>query len=174
MPSIKQLLLPTTLLLATATASTCPKNWLENTPTNGSSKCCYGNMVIDDTTAYCCVYDLTPKATSDSTTTDDYDSWSTAGDCFAKIPFTASDYSQQVSSASEVLATSTIMTNEATTTASSTSTSGSSSTSSSSTSKTSSSANSASTASATNAAMPMATGQEMMLGAAVVVGMFVL
>ncbi|KAJ6111662.1 hypothetical protein N7523_007723 [Penicillium sp. IBT 18751x] len=173
MPSIKQLLLSTTLLLATATASTCPKNWLENT-TNGTSKCCYGNMVIEDTTAYCCVYDLTPKATSESTTTDDYDSWSTAGECFTKVPFTASDYSQQVSSASEALATSTstIMTNEATTTASSSSSS--SSTSSSSTSKTSSNANSASTASATNAAMPMATGQEMVLGAAVVVGMFVL
>lgn len=124
------------------------------------------------------MYDLTPpKETSASTTTsDDYDSWSTAGDCFAKIPFTASDYSEQVSSASSaVLATRTIMVTEATSTTAS----------SSSTSKTSSSANPASTASttiasttvastATNAAMPMATAHEVVLGAALVVGMFVL
>ncbi|KAJ5118589.1 hypothetical protein N7448_010297 [Penicillium atrosanguineum] len=180
MPSFKHLLLPITLLLASTTASTCPKNWLENTPPDGNSKCCYGNMVIDDTDAFCCVNDMTPsEETSDSTTTtDDYDSWSTAGDCFTKIPFTASDYSEQVSSASsKVLATRTIMVNEATsTTASSSSASSTSSNaSSSSAASTSSDASSRPTASTTtNAAMPIATAQEMVVGAAVIVGIFVL
>jgi len=165
MPSISSLLLPLTLFLATTTAATCPNNWLENT-FGGDSKCCYGNMLVEDTDAYCCVYDMTfPKETSVSTTSSFDDSWSTAGDCFAKIPFTASDYSAQVSSASSKIlaATTTIATNEATsTTASSTSSS-------------TSGMGLSSTASTSNAAMPIATAQEMVLGgAAVVVGLFML
>lgn len=184
MPSFKNLLLPITLsLAATTTAATCPQNWLEDTALDGDSKCCYGNMVIDDRDAYCCVYDMTPALETSSVTTvtttgmDDYDSWSTAGDCFAKIPFTASDYSDQVSSASSKIAaaTTTIATNEATSTtarSTSTSTSG---TSSGTSSGMGSNTSPGSTSTTANAAMPIATAQEMVLGgAAVVIGLFVL
>ncbi|KAJ5811531.1 hypothetical protein N7474_007832 [Penicillium riverlandense] len=75
------------------------------------------------------------------------------GGCFTKIPWTASDYSEQVSSASSKLAdsTTTPATNAATPTSS------------------------GSAAPTTNAAMPIATAQEIVLGgAAVIAGLFVL
>ncbi|KAJ6110951.1 hypothetical protein N7486_003186 [Penicillium sp. IBT 16267x] len=177
MPSFRRLLPIALSLAATALAATCPKNWLQDTSIDGDSKCCYGNMLIEDRDTYCCVYDMTPDvesssiSTASTTSVDNYDSWSTAGDCFAKIPFTASDYSDQVSSASSkiVAGTTTIATNEATSTsASSTPTLGASS-------GTSSNTSSGLAASTANAAMPIATAQEIVLGgAAVVVGLFVL
>ncbi|KAJ5201503.1 uncharacterized protein N7498_006166 [Penicillium cinerascens] len=188
MPSFRNLLLPITFSLAAiTTAATCPQNWLEQTVSQDDSKCCYGNMVMDDNDTYCCVYNLNPALQPSSvsiattTNTNFEDSWSTADYCFTKIPFTASNYSDLVSSASskvEAGATA-IATNEAifttagsTSTSTSTSTSGTSSgTSSSMSSKTSP----GSAATTSNAAMPIATAQEMVLGgAAIVVGLFVL
>ena len=79
---------------------------------------------------------------------------SSATSCFAQIPFTATNYSQQVSSASSQLAagaTTTPATNDATPTSS------------------------GSAAATTNAAMPIATAQEIVLGgAALIAGIFVL
>lgn len=76
------------------------------------------------------------------------------GSCFTMIPWTASDYSAQVSSASSKLAagaTTTPATTDATPTSS------------------------GSAAATSNAAMPIATAQEIMLGgAAVIAGLFVL
>lgn len=124
-------------------------------------------MLIEGRDAYCCVYDMTPSvetssvSTASTTSVDNSDNWSTAGDCLAKIPFTASDYSAQVSSASLKIAaaTTTIATNEAISTSS----------------VTSSNTSSGSAASTTNAAMPIATAQEIVLGgAAVVACLFVL
>lgn len=187
MPSFRHLLLPITFALAaTTTAATCPQNWLEDTALDGDSKCCYGNMVIEGRDAYCCVYDMTPDLETSSvstTTTTGTVGWSTAGDCFAKIPFTASDYSDQVSSASSKITavTTTIATNEATSTttkssSSSTTTSGATPGASSGTSSSTSTNTSPGTkAATTNAAMSVATAQGIVLGgAAVVVGLFVL
>ncbi|KAJ5370782.1 uncharacterized protein N7496_006874 [Penicillium cataractarum] len=179
MPSFKTFLLPIVLLVATSSAATCSGDWLSNT-FNGDTKCCYGNMLVEDRDAFCCVYDLTPpvetsSASTATTTSDDYDSWSTAGECFTKIPFSASNYSDLVSSASSKIAATraTVATNEAKST--STSASSASSGTSSAASSTSSQTSSGSAASTSNAAMPIATAQEMMLGgAAVVVGLFVL
>lgn len=180
MPSFRTLLLPITLsLMGIATAATCPENWLENT-FSGDSKCCYGNMLVDNRDAFCCVYDMTPptktsSSSSASTTTDDYGSWSTAGECFTKVPFSASNYSDLVSSASSKIAASrtTVATNEANTT--STGSSSASTGTSVGASGTSSQTSSGSASATSNAAMPIVTAQEMVLGgAAVVVGLFVL
>ncbi|KAJ5433051.1 uncharacterized protein N7458_012207 [Penicillium daleae] len=180
MPSFKTILLPLALLVATATADTCPGDWLSNT-FNGDTKCCYGNMLVEDRDAFCCVYDLTPPpvetiSTSTATSsTDDYAGWSTAGECFTKVPFSASNYSDLVSSASLKIAATraTVASNQASST--STSSSSTSSGTASATNGTSSKSSSASAASTSNAAMPIATAQEMVLGgAAVVVGLFVL
>lgn len=141
-------------------------------------------MMVNDKDAFCCVYDLTPpvetsSASTATSSTDDYAGWSTAGECFTKVPFSASNYSDLVSSASSKIAATraTIASNQATSTSASTSansrsvSSGTSSAASGTGSKTSS----GSAASTGNAAMPIATPQEMMLGgAAVVVGLFVL
>jgi hypothetical protein len=110
MPSLKALLLPIILSLAatpsfaaTTTTSDCPQSWYKNSFKH-QTNCCYGHMMIETTDAYCCVYDLTPRtenpSTSTKTTTSFEDEWAGADYCFKKIPFTASDYSSQVSLAS--------------------------------------------------------------------------
>lgn len=180
MPSVRTLLLPMALALAaTATDVTCPTDWLANT--FKGTKCCYGNMVIINTDAFCCVYDMTPatvtsSAPSASTTTDiEFNSWATTDECVTRVPFTASNYSDLVSSASSKIAASraTVATNEASST--STHSSSASSSSSAGTSGASSHASSGTAAATSNAAMPIATAQDMVLGgAAVVVGLFVL
>jgi hypothetical protein len=147
-------------LAATASDITCPKDWLSNTFKD--TKCCYGNMLVINTDAFCCVYDMTPpavtsSASSASMTTIEFNSWATTDECVTKVPFSASNYSDLVSSASSKIAASrtTVATNEA--------------------SSTSSKASSGTAAATSNAAMPIATAQEMVLGgAAVVVGLFVL
>ncbi|KAJ5601867.1 hypothetical protein N7510_011401 [Penicillium lagena] len=161
MPSFRRLLPIALSLAAATTAATCPQNWLQDTAVNGGSKCCYGNMIIDGRNAYCCVYDMTPKVitTIVSTSSTFEPSFITTPDCFAKVPFTASDYSDQVSSASSKVAAAatTIATNEAISTSASSTTS------------------SGSAATTTNAAMPIATAHEMVLGgAAVAIGLFML
>ncbi|KAJ5489008.1 hypothetical protein N7539_003898 [Penicillium diatomitis] len=170
-----------TAAAAVADQATCPNDWLPQTR-RGEVKCCYGNMVIEDKDTFCCVYDMNPVTTSSAsaatatTTTDDYGSWSTADECFTKIPFTASNYSDLVSSASsKIVATrTTAVTTEASATntaISSAATDGSSSATSSGGSQSSSAA--ASTTS--NAGLPRATAQDMVLGgAAVVAGLLVL
>ncbi|KAJ5881218.1 uncharacterized protein N7473_012271 [Penicillium subrubescens] len=182
MPSFKTLLLPLALsLAATTTAATCSGDWLSNT-FGGDQKCCYGNMMVIDKDAFCCVYDLTPPVETSSTSTaisstDDYAGWSTAGECFTKVPFSASNYSDLVSSASSKIAAAraTVASNTATSTSASASSSSASSGTSSTASGTGSKTSSGSAASTSNAAMPIATAHEMMLGgAAVVVGIFVL
>ncbi|KAJ6089764.1 hypothetical protein N7467_004980 [Penicillium canescens] len=142
MPSLKALLLPTILSLAatpsfaaTTTMSDCPQSWYKNSFKH-QTNCCYGHMMIETTDAYCC------------------DEWAGADYCFKKIPFTASDYSSQVSLASaQAVATNTgPSTNEATSTSTS---SGSSSTTA-----------SASVTPTTNAAMSLATAKGVVLGGA--------
>lgn len=140
MPSFKSLLLIALSLAATTTA-TCPQGW------EGTDQCCFGIESTSDNGKYCCVggtiAPLFGTTSSSSTST-----------CFASIPWTASDYSQQVSSASsqyEAGATTTPATNVATSTSS------------------------GSAAATANAAMPIATAQEIVLGgAAVIAGLFVL
>lgn len=175
MASLKTLLPIVLSLAATTTAISCPQNWLPDT-FGGDSKCCYGNMLVEDTDAYCCVYDMTPHTretlpTSSSSVPSTTIDWSSAGSCFAKIPFSASDYSSQVSAASARITATTTgpSTNKATPTSTS---SGSSSTTSS---GSSSSASSGSGTPTTNAAMPVATAEGMVLrGAAVAVALFAL
>lgn len=146
MLSFKRLLLMSLSLVATTTAITCPNSWSKE-----DGQCCYGSMQDDSpNNKYCCVND-TPinfnfnmNASPTSTASES---------CFTKIPWTASDYSEQVSSASSKLAGATTnpATNEATPTSS------------------------GSAAATTNGAMPIATAQEIMLGgAAVLAGLFVL
>lgn len=179
MPSLK-ILLPLALsLAATTTAATCSGDWLSNT-FDGDQKCCYGNMMVIDKDAFCCVYDLTPpvetsSASTATPSTDDYAGWSTAGECFTKVPFSASNYSELVSSASSKIAATraTVASNQATSTSAVSSST--SSDTSSATGGTGSKTSSGSASPTSNAAMPIATAQEMMLGgAAVVVGLFVL
>ena len=159
MPSLQILLLATIFsLTATTTASGCPKN--RGRDSFGSdSKCCYGTMMVDGSDAYCCVPDSTTNGGdslplfSSGAPSMAMNNWSTANSCFAKIPFTASDYSSQVSSASAKAAATTTgpSTNEATSTSP------------------------ASGTSTTNAAMPVATAEGIVLsGAAVAAALFVL
>lgn len=112
---LKNLFLPTLLSLATTTTAQeddCPKHWYSNT-FDGITRCCYGHMQVEMTTEanhiFCCMYDLTPPevttTTFDGTPTTTATDWTfhseiTSDTCLAKIPFTASDYSSQVSSAS--------------------------------------------------------------------------
>lgn len=172
-------IIPTLLSLAlAASATTCPKNWLANTDLTGDTKCCYGTMLIDGKDAFCCVYDDLSEAnpstatddTATDTATDDYASWSTADECHVKVPFTATDYSAQVSSASKALESGatttakTVASNEATATsgASTASPAG-------------VSVSGTSTAATSNAAGPVATAHEAVLGgAAVLAGLLVL
>jgi hypothetical protein len=164
MPSLKALLLPTILCLvpipsfaATTTTSDCPQSWYKNSFKH-QTNCCYGHMMIEATDAYCCVYDLTPRTESSSTSTKTAtsfeDEWAGADYCFKKIPFTASDYSSQVSLASaQAVATNTgPSSNEATSTSTS---SGSSSTTA-----------TASVTPTTNAAVSLATAKGVVLGGA--------
>ncbi|KAJ5148361.1 uncharacterized protein N7443_000068 [Penicillium atrosanguineum] len=151
MPSFKSLLLIALSLVATTTADSCPQDWNSSKATDG--QCCYGTPLSDGPTKFCCVgskglfkarNDLPRSVTSSSS----------SSLCFAQIPFTASDYSQQVSSASSQYvagATTTPATNEVTPTSS------------------------GSAAATTNAAMPIATAQDVVLcGAAFIAGLFVL
>ncbi|KAI9036280.1 uncharacterized protein KD926_002098 [Aspergillus affinis] len=157
MPSLK-ILLPVILSLATATmagnSDDCPHNWFSNRYED--RRCCYGHMMIEDTTAYCCVYEVlgyedpaTMTSTSETTSasTDSYYNWSGADYCFTKIPFKASDYSARVSSASDAI--------EASKSALATA-----------------SASAEGSESSTNAAMPVATAQGMVLGGAALAAAF--
>ena len=111
-------------------------------------------MMVEDTTPFCCIHDPTVTPTN----------WDMAGDCFSKVPFTASDYSDQVSAASTeaaALVTDTVSATTTDTTAEPSATEAAS---------TSSSSN-ASLGSETptlNAAMPVATAEGMVLGGAAV------
>ncbi|OQD69838.1 hypothetical protein PENPOL_c002G10781 [Penicillium polonicum] len=108
MTFLKPLLLATMLSIASNAAETdCPLGWLPNT--FHGTKCCSGDMVIDEQGAYCCVNDmraykelLTNTALRYATpTTTEETNWSTVDDsCVAEVRFTATDYSAQVSSAS--------------------------------------------------------------------------
>lgn len=115
MASFKALLLTVFLSIAALAAYSedikCPTGWLPDT--YKVTRCCSGDMTLNETGAYCCVGDMrhykealtnTALLYETATTTDDRD-WSTlTGDtCVAKIPFTlaASDYSAQVSSAAK-------------------------------------------------------------------------
>lgn len=150
-------------LAAIGNAASCPKNWLENS--FKVTRCCYGGMIVDDTTAYCCVYKWDEEqaikdsySASDVSTTEINISASRDDPCFTSIPFTATDYSAQVSAASSKIMASTTApsTNRATATSTSTST------------------GSASPTSTPNAGMPQATANGMMLGgAAAAVALFV-
>ncbi|KAJ5520789.1 hypothetical protein N7463_001242 [Penicillium fimorum] len=191
MTIFKTLLLATALsIVSTAAEIECPAGWLPNT--YKGTKCCSGNMIIDEEGAYCCVYDMrvykealtnTAKLYATETTTEDTD-WSTfKNTCFAEVRFTATDYSAQVSSAaSRAEATPTdSSTGEITPTSEGTSTSRATSTSQvTSTTTTGSSASSGAesqTASPTptsNPAMPHATGQGMLGGAALAAALFML
>ncbi|KAJ5297594.1 hypothetical protein PENANT_c005G06743 [Penicillium antarcticum] len=184
MLSLKSLLLPAILSLAatpsfaaTTTTSDCPQNWYSNT--YKGTRCCYGYMRIVDADAFCCVVDSTPKTETTSTATKTATSleeeWAGADYCFKLVPFTASDYSDQVSSASAAaVATNTRpSTNEATSTSTSTSTDTGSGLSA--TSGSSSSTASTSVTPTTNAAMPVATAKGVVLGGAgVAAALFVL
>ena len=145
-------------LAATAAADNCPQYWGENSFKH-NTKCCYGNMLVEDRGAFCCVYDVEASfaeatATASNAISTTTDNWSAADDCFTKIPFTASDYSSQVSLASVNV--------RATTTGSSTSEA----TSTGTNSDSSSGLNSASATSTPNVAMPVATAKGMVLGGA--------
>lgn len=166
---LKSLLLATILSIATAEETTCPAGWLPNT--FHGTKCCSGNMVIDEDGAYCCVYDmrlykeaLTNTAllyeTATTTSTGDSD-WSTLSDsCVAKVRFTASDYSAQVSSAASKAEATPTTTSMSTTTADSSASSG---------------ASAETSTPTSNAAMPLATAQDVVLGgAAIAAGLFML
>lgn len=176
MPSLKALLLsailaPLSLSLAatpTETEDECPQGWYPNT-SRGDTKCCFGHMMIDERGASCCVhYGHEPQVTD----------WSMAGVCFEKIPFTASDYSDMVSSASTEAATATATvpgTAAATTTGPSTTETASTTDSDSDSSSGSGSGSESETASpTTNAARAVATAEGMVLGGAAVVALLAL
>ncbi|KXG52212.1 uncharacterized protein PGRI_084960 [Penicillium griseofulvum] len=177
MTFLKTLLLATALsIVSTAAETECPAGWLPNT--FHGTKCCSGNMVIDEEGAYCCVYDMRPykealtdtaKLYATATTTSETD-WSTLeNSCIAEVRFTATDYSAQVSSAaSKAEATPTaIVASEVTTTSQVTRTTASS---------TSSGAGSQSSTPTptSNPAMPIATGQGMLGGAALAAALLML
>ncbi|KAJ5087312.1 hypothetical protein N7456_010928 [Penicillium angulare] len=173
MPSLKNLLpVAVALSLTTATAATtttCPTNWLSDT--FNITRCCYGNMLLEDTTPYCCVYDTNPEVTEANAVT----TTATDDGCFTKIPFTATDYSDLVSSASsKLLAETTAASNEATATSSSSSTASASGSSGSGSGSGSASVSGA-TSTSSGGAAPIATACEVIIGgAAVVAGLFVL
>lgn len=132
-------------------------------------------MRIIDASAFCCVIDATPKTDTASTATTSAASfeeqWAGADYCFKLIPFSASDYSNQVSSASVVAGATNIRppANEATSTSTCTS-SGLSAASGSSFSNV-----STSVTPTTNAAMSVATAKGAVLGGAgVAAALFVL
>lgn len=177
--TMAKFLIPTLLSFALASsATTCPKDWLANTDLTGDTKCCYGTMLIDGKNAFCCIYDDPPEAdpstaTDDSATntaTDDYASWSTVDECAVRVPFTATDYSARVSSASKALQSGatttarTVASNEATATSGALTSS-----------SASVSVSGTSAAATSNAAGPVATAHEAVLGGAVVLaGLLVL
>ncbi|CAG8305715.1 unnamed protein product [Penicillium nalgiovense] len=176
MLSLKTLLLATMLsVVSTAAETNCPFGWLPNT--FHETKCCAGGMVIDEEGAYCCVEDMrdfkelltnTAMRYATATTTGETN-WSTVeNSCVAKVRFTASDYSAQVSSAaSKAEAT---PTNDSTSEVTSTST-----TASGASSGAGSLTSTPSPTPTSNAATPPATGGEVMFGGiAVAAALFML
>ncbi|KAJ5126441.1 hypothetical protein N7448_005739 [Penicillium atrosanguineum] len=149
MPYFKSLLLIALSLAATTMAASCPQSWSE-----WDGQCCYGSLAALGPTKYCCVQGTNSNLKVRNVLPRRMTSGGNSDGCFTQIPFTASDYSEQVSSASSQLAagaTTTPATNEATPTSS------------------------GSAAATTNAAMPIAIAQEIVLGgAAVIAGLFVL
>ncbi|KAJ5749624.1 hypothetical protein N7533_006652 [Penicillium manginii] len=183
MAPFKALLLTASLSVAAHAARSedteCPTGWLPNT--FKVTRCCSGNMVIDNTTAYCCVYDmrgykealtntaLLYETATTTTTGDHYSEWATLEDsCIASVPYTlpASEYSAQVSSAAKKA--------EATPTSTSATTTNSAATSETTSEATSGSGSQVST-STSNAAMPLPTAGDIALGgAALAAALFVL
>lgn len=168
MTLIKTLLLGAVLSITAAAARTddCPNGWLPNT--FHGTKCCSGDMVIDDDGAYCCVYDMRPykEALTNTallyatpTTTKTSLDWTTDRDvnsCYATVRFTASDYSARVSSAASKA--------EATPTDTTTTTTGT---------KASAGTSSHTSTPTSNAAMPLATA-DVLGGAALAAALFML
>ncbi|KAF7521885.1 hypothetical protein PCG10_007829 [Penicillium crustosum] len=178
MTLLKPLLLATMLSIASNAAKTdCPLGWLPNT--FHETKCCSGNMVIDEQGAYCCVNDMraykelltnTALLYATSTTTEETN-WSTVDNsCFAEVRFTATDYSAQVSSASSKAEAT--PTNDSTSKATSTSTTTSGATAGTG-SQTSTSSPTSSPTPTSNAAMPLATA-DVLGGAAFAAALFML
>ncbi|KAJ5989529.1 hypothetical protein N7481_004739 [Penicillium waksmanii] len=179
MASFKALLLTAFVSAAAYAANTtdydCPVGWLPNTWKE--TRCCSGDMVVNDTDAYCCVSDmrfykealtntaLLYETATTTTTGDDYSRWATLKEtCVAKVPYTlaASDYSSQVSSASKKAEATPTNTTATTTNSAATSEA------------TSGSGSQASTPTS-NAAMPLATAGDVALGgAALAAALFVL
>lgn len=170
MPSLKTLLLPTFLSLPATTTATCPEGW--GSYGSDGSICCPGSMISDgDGVQYCCVADkpnisisiapIFPTGISLMAK----DKRSVENSCAAEIPFTASDYSSLVSSASAKAAAATMTgpsSNEAATTTGPSSNGA-------------SSSSSGSASSTTNAAMPVAMAEGIVLsGAAVAAALFML
>jgi hypothetical protein len=174
MTFVKTLLLAAALSMVSIAADTedtkCPTGWLPNT--YKGTKCCSGNMVIDEEGAYCCVYDTRPETEALTSTKTGETNWSTVDNsCIAKVRFTATDYSAQVSSASSKAEATPTDTSAgqvtATTTTASSATTG--------TGSQTSTASPTATASPTsNPAMPLATGQGVLGGAALAAALFIL
>jgi cobalamin biosynthesis Mg chelatase CobN len=172
MHSFKPLLASAVLSLVANTwaEETCPEHWGLN-HFNGA-RCCYGDMQIIDTDAYCCIWDVdgayaTASFFETATSTTYTPSTIT---CLTKIPFTATDYSSQVSLASMSVAAS--QTASSASNATSTSTNSGSGTSNlasvTSASATSASATSGSATSTPNAAVSVVPARGMVMGGAAV------
>lgn len=74
-----------------ASGNNCPSDWT-NFGLNESSRCCYGTMIVDSNDErYCCVRTAKTSASAFS---------ATPSGCVTVVPFTASDYSNVVSTAS--------------------------------------------------------------------------
>ena len=158
--------------------SKCPSDWQDIT--NGDDeKCCYGSLLTIGPVPYCCVRDTSADFSTgfrarDEVESDCFPSCSDttnspasvalpdtpteSSSCATKVPFSASDYSKLVSSASASIASSGQATNTASQ-GSATSTGDSSATSP-------SSGSESSTGTSTNAAMPIMTAESMMFGGA--------
>ncbi|CAI7677508.1 unnamed protein product [Penicillium manginii] len=174
MAPFKALLLTASLSVAAHAARSedteCPTGWLPNT--FKVTRCCSGNMVIDNTTAYCCVYDmrgykealtntaLLYETATTTTTGDHYSEWATLEDsCIASVPYTLPATAKKA---------------EATPTSTSATTTNSAATSETTSEATSSSGSQVST-STSNAAMPLPTAGDIALGgAALAAALFVL
>ncbi|KAJ5561478.1 hypothetical protein N7461_000239 [Penicillium sp. DV-2018c] len=174
MTFIKTLLLATALSMLSIAADTedieCPANWFPNT--YKGTKCCSGNMVIDEEGAYCCVYDVRPTPEALTATKTGETNWSTVDNsCIAEVRFTATDYSAQVSSASSKAEATPTGTSAgrvtALTTTGSSATTGTGS-------QTSTATPSSAASPTSNPAMPIATGQSVLSGAAIAAALFML
>ncbi|CAI7669358.1 unnamed protein product [Penicillium crustosum] len=167
MTLLKPLLLATMLSIASNAAKTdCPLGWLPNT--FHETKCCSGNMVIDEQGAYCCVNDMraykelltnTALLYATSTTTEETN-WSTVDNsCFAEVSSASSKAEATPTNDSTSKATST-----STTTSGATAGTGS---------QTSTSSPTSSPTPTSNAAMPLATA-DVLGGAAFAAALFML